>query len=46
VISDQSIDTDGDGGDEEEGEGNLYNTDDEPFRRTLSDGDSITVNSS
>jgi parallel beta-helix repeat protein len=32
--------------DEEEGEGNLYNTDNEPFRRTLSDGDSITVNSS
>jgi mannuronan 5-epimerase len=36
---------DGNGGDEEEGEGNLYNTDNEPFRRTLSDGDSITVNS-
>jgi parallel beta-helix repeat protein len=34
------------GGDEQEGEGNLYNTDNEPFRRTLSDGDSITVNSS
>ena len=31
---------------EEEGEGNLYNTDNEPFRRILSDGDSITVNSS
>jgi hypothetical protein len=31
---------------EEEGEGDLYNTDNEPFRRTLSDGDSITVNSS
>jgi poly(beta-D-mannuronate) C5 epimerase len=30
---------------EEEGEGELYNTDSEPFRRTLSDGDSITVNS-
>ena len=30
----------------EEGEGNLYNTDNEPFRSTLSDGDSITVNSS
>jgi parallel beta-helix repeat protein len=39
-------DDDGDGGDEEEGEGNSYNTDNEPFRRTLSDGDSITVNSS
>jgi mannuronan 5-epimerase len=33
------------GGDDDEGEGNLYNTDNEPFRRTLSDGDSITVNS-
>jgi poly(beta-D-mannuronate) C5 epimerase len=31
---------------EEEDEGDLYNTDNEPFRRTLSDGDSITVNSS
>jgi hypothetical protein len=36
----------GDGGDDEEGEGNLYNTDNESFRRTLSNGDSITVNSS
>jgi mannuronan 5-epimerase len=35
-----------DGGDEEEGEGDSYNTDIEPFRRTLSDGDEITVNSS
>jgi parallel beta-helix repeat protein len=34
-----------DGG-EEDDEGNLYNTDSEPYRRTLSDGDSITVNSS
>jgi parallel beta-helix repeat protein len=33
------------GGDEEEGAGNLYNTDSEPYRRTLSDGDSITLNS-
>ena len=32
--------------DEEEGQGDLYNTDNEPFRRTLSDDDSITVNSS
>ncbi|MDQ3853798.1 MAG: right-handed parallel beta-helix repeat-containing protein [Thermoproteota archaeon] len=39
-------DDDGGEGDEEEGEGNLYNTDNEPFRRTLSDGDSITVESS
>jgi len=31
---------------EEEGEGDLYNTDNEPYRRTLSDGGSITVNSS
>ncbi len=36
---------DDNGEDEEEGEGNLYNTDYEPFRRILSDGDSITVNS-
>src|SRR5215213_6281726 len=41
---------DGDGeddeeGDEEEDEASSYNTDDEPYRRTLSDGDSITVNS-
>src|SRR5215216_2332735 len=32
-------------GDEEEDEASSYNTDDEPYRRTLSDGDSITVNS-
>jgi parallel beta-helix repeat protein len=38
--------TDEDEEEEEEGEGDLYNTDNEPFRRTLSDGDSITVNSS
>jgi parallel beta-helix repeat protein len=37
---------DGDGGDEQEDDGNSYDTDNEPFRRTLSDGDSITVNSS
>ncbi len=30
----------------EGGEGDLYNTDVEPYRRALSDGDSITVNSS
>jgi parallel beta-helix repeat protein len=36
---------DGDGEDEE-GEGDLYNTDNQPYRRTLTDGDSITVNSS
>jgi mannuronan 5-epimerase len=34
-----------DAGDEED-EGNSYNTDSEPYRRTLSDDDSITVNSS
>jgi mannuronan 5-epimerase len=33
-----------DGG-EEDDEGSLYNTNIEPYRRTLSDGDSITVNS-
>ena len=31
---------------EEEGEGDSYNTGIKPFRRTLSDGDEITVNSS
>jgi hypothetical protein len=35
---------DDDGGEEDEGD--LYNTDNAPYRRTLSDGDSITVNSS
>jgi len=38
------VDEDDDGGDEDEGE--LHNTDIQPYRRTLSDGDSITVNSS
>jgi len=38
------VDEDDDGGDKDEGE--LYNTDIQPYRRTLSDGDSITVNSS
>jgi hypothetical protein len=28
------------------GEGEFYNTDIQPYRRTLSDGDTITVNSS
>jgi hypothetical protein len=32
--------------DEAEGEGEMYNTDIEPYRRTLSGGDNITVNSS
>jgi parallel beta-helix repeat protein len=32
--------------DDDEGEGDLYNTDIESYRRTLSDADSITVNSS
>jgi poly(beta-D-mannuronate) C5 epimerase len=32
-------------GDEEEAENNLYNTDNEPYREILSDGDSIVVNS-
>ncbi len=39
------IEGESDGG-EEEGEGELHNTNSEPYRRTLSDGDSITVNSS
>lgn len=29
----------------DEGEGDLYNTDNEPYSRTLSDGDDITANS-
>jgi parallel beta-helix repeat protein len=37
---------DGDDAGDEEGEGNSYNTDSEPYRRTLSDDDSVTVNSS
>jgi mannuronan 5-epimerase len=40
------IEGESDGGGEEESEGELHNTDSEPYRRTLSDGDSITVNSS
>ncbi len=36
----------GDDEEEEEREGDLYNTDIEPYRRTLNDGDEITVNSS
>jgi hypothetical protein len=38
--------TDEDEEEEEEDEGDLYNTDNERFRRTLGDDDSITVNSS
>ena len=34
-----------DGGNEEEGQGNLYNTDNEPYRITLSDDESITISS-
>ena len=40
------IEGESDGGEEEESEGELHNTNGEPYRRTLSDGDSITVNSS
>jgi hypothetical protein len=39
-------DDDNNDGGEEKGEGDLYNTDNEPYSRTLGDGDSITVNSS
>jgi mannuronan 5-epimerase len=45
-VTEGETDREEDGGDEEEGEGDLYNTDNEPYRTTLSDGDSITVNSS
>jgi mannuronan 5-epimerase len=44
VIEGEADDEDDDGGDE--GEGELYNTDIQPYKRTLSDGDSITINSS
>ncbi|HEX6252988.1 MAG TPA: hypothetical protein VFZ55_02105 [Nitrososphaera sp.] len=36
---------DRDDDDDEEAEINFYNTDNQPYRRTLSDGDSIIVNS-
>ena len=42
-VTDGIIDEDED---EEEEEGDLFNTDSEPYRRTLSDGDDITVNTS
>ncbi len=38
--------TEGDTDEDEEGEGNSYNTESESYRRTLSNGDSITVKSS
>ena len=44
VIEGENEDDDDEEGDE--GEGELYNTDVEPYRKTLSDGDSITVSSS
>jgi parallel beta-helix repeat protein len=47
VIEGERDEENGDGDDEDdEGEGNSYNTDIESYRRTLSDGDSITINSS
>ena len=42
---DEEEDEDDDEGDEDEGEGELYNTYNEPYRKRLSDGDSITVSS-
>lgn len=42
---DDDDDDDDDNEDEDGGEGESYNTDIEPYRKTLSDGDSITVNS-
>jgi len=42
---DEEEDEDDDEGDEEEGEGELYNTYNEPYRKRLNDGDSITVSS-
>jgi len=38
--------TEGENDDEHDDEGDLYNTDNAPYRKTLSDDDSITVNSS
>jgi mannuronan 5-epimerase len=43
--TDEGEDDSGDEDGDDEGGGDSYNTDIEPFRRTLSDGDSITVNS-
>jgi mannuronan 5-epimerase len=45
VIEGETDEEDGND-DDDEGEGDLYNTDIESYRRTLSDADSITVNSS
>jgi parallel beta-helix repeat protein len=42
---DEDEDEDDDEGDEDEGEGELYNTYNEPYRKRLSNGDSITVSS-
>ncbi len=42
---DDEEDEDDDEGDEEEGEGELYDTYNEPYRKRLSNGDSITVSS-
>jgi parallel beta-helix repeat protein len=43
---DEDEDDSGDEDGDDDGEGHSYNTDIEPFRKTLSDGDNITVNSS
>jgi parallel beta-helix repeat protein len=43
--SDGDEDGDDNDDDDEEDEANSYNTDNEPYRKILSDGDSITVNS-
>ena len=45
IIEVREEDGDDDDGDDDDDEENSYDTDDEPYRNILSDGDSITVNS-
>jgi mannuronan 5-epimerase len=45
-VTEGEVDEDEDGDNNGGGEGEFYNTDVQPYRRTLSDGDRITVNSS
>ena len=45
-VTEGEVDEDEDGDNNGGGEGEFYNTDIQPYRRTLSDGDRITVNSS
>jgi parallel beta-helix repeat protein len=45
IVDSGTIEVKEDGDDDDEEEGNHYNTDDEPYRKRLSDGDSIVVDS-